>query len=104
MVSKELLGRQSALSFSPGRIQTPPISAALDVLHHQHAERKGLETLARFSCALQEFAQSQWGERCHVTDRTRTECLIKEVLSVYSCACTIGSCDLWKLAIGLQCS
>ena len=48
----------------------PPISAALGVLHHQHAERKGLETLARFSCALEEFAQSQWGARCHVTDRT----------------------------------
>ena len=48
----------------------PPISAALGVLHHKHAERKGLETLARFSCALEEFAQSQWGARCHVTDRT----------------------------------
>ena len=44
----------------------PPISAALGVLHHQHTGRKGLETLARFSCALEEFTQRQWGARSHM--------------------------------------
>ena len=37
-------------------VPRPFFSAALDVFHHQHAERKGLETLARFLCALEEFA------------------------------------------------
>ena len=29
--------------------------------------KEGLETLAQFSCALEEFAQSQWCASCHVT-------------------------------------
>ena len=29
--------------------------------------KEGLETLARFSCSLEEFAKNQWGARCHVT-------------------------------------
>ena len=37
-------------------VPRPSFLAALDVLHHQRAERKGLETLARFLCALEEFA------------------------------------------------
>ena len=31
--------------------------------------KEGLENIARFSCSLEEFAQSQWGARCHMTDR-----------------------------------
>ena len=52
LVSRPLLFRSAGCITSPAR------------------GRKGLETLARFSCALEEFAQSQWGARCHVTDRT----------------------------------
>ena len=39
---------------------TPPTSAALDVLHHQHAESEGLGTLGAPPCRLQECQQSQW--------------------------------------------
>ena len=31
--------------------------------------KEGLENIACFLCALEEFAQSQWGARCHMTDR-----------------------------------
>ena len=72
-------------TYTYSRIQIPPISTALGVLHHQHAERKGLVTLARFSCALEEFAKSQWGAKCHVTDRAHTYGMFNQkVLSVYS--------------------
>ena len=37
-------------------VPRPFFTAALDVFHYQHAERKGLETPARFLCALEEFA------------------------------------------------
>ena len=63
----------------------PPISAALGVLHHQHAEReRSGNSCTAFVCSRGICPEPMGCEMSCDRPHARTECLISEVLSVYS--------------------
>ena len=82
-----------------------PFSAAMDVIYHQHVERKVWKLLHGFhDLALEEFALNQSGVRCHVTyglvdhrNACRICVTVRGCIKLASCAVQHAHTDTAKL-------